>query len=128
MVKWGSESNGLENLTYHTFIQDKDKIYWEDETKFTKLIEENLEHKDYSRIEYFSVLPVKDYPEQFAVFLSISNSMIVEILILLFMKMIKCYLRNYKIVNKVSWFRQVYLILKKYIKYIIYLMTDMINH
>ena len=108
MVKWGSESNGLENLTYHTFIQDKDKIYWEDETKFTKLIEENLEHKDYSRIEYFSILPVKDYPEQFAVFLSISNSIDSrDIDITVYEDDQMLFDETVKVVNKISWFRQV---------------------
>ena len=108
MVKWGSKSNGLENLTYHTFIQDKDKIYWEDESEFTELIDKNLEHKNYSRIEYFSLLPVKDHPEQFAVFLNIANSVdsrdiditVYEDDTLLFTEIIK-------VVNKVSWFRQV---------------------
>jgi hypothetical protein len=108
MVKWGSESNGLENLTYHTFNQDKDKIYWEDKSNFTKLIDENFEHKDYSRVEYFSVLPVKDHPEQFAVFLSVANSVdsrdiyitVHEDDQMLFDEMVK-------VINKVSWFRQV---------------------
>jgi hypothetical protein len=74
MIKWNSESNGLENLTYHTFSQNKDQVHWENQPNFTKLIGENFEHKDYSRVEYFSVIQVKDYPEQFAVFLNISNS------------------------------------------------------
>ena len=108
MVKWDSESNGLENLTYHTFIQDKDKIYWEDESKFTELIKENLEHKDYSRIEYFSILPVKDYPEQFAVFLNIANSVDSrDIDITVYEDNQMLFDETVKVVNKISWFRQV---------------------
>jgi hypothetical protein len=108
MIKWGSESNGLENLTYHTFNQDKDKIYWENKPNFTKLIDENFEHKDYSRVEYFSVLPVKDHSDQFAIFLSTANSVdsrdiyitVYEDDQILFNEIIK-------VVNRVSWFKQV---------------------
>jgi hypothetical protein len=108
MVKWGSESNGLENLTYHTFNQDKDKIYWEDKSNFTKLIEENFEHKDYSRVEYFSVLPVKDHPEQFAIFLSVANSVDSrDIDITVYEDDQMLFDETVKVVNKVSWFRQV---------------------
>ena len=109
MVKWGSESNGLENLTYHTFNQNKDQVYWEDESKFTTLVNENFKHKDYSRVEYFSVLPVKNHDDQFAVFLSIANSTDsrdIQITVyegdnLLFDEVVK-------ITHKVSWFRQVF--------------------
>jgi hypothetical protein len=108
MIKWGSESNGLENLTYHTFNQDKDKTYWEDKLNFTKLIEENFEHKDYSRVEYFSVLPVKDHPEQFAIFLSVANSVDsrdIEIAVYEDDKML--FDETVKVTHKLSWFRQV---------------------
>ena len=108
MVKWGSESNGLENLTYHTFNQDKDKIYWETESEFTKLADKNLEHKDHSRIEYFSVVSVKDYPEQFAVFLNVSNlidSRDIDITVYEDDKVV--FSETIKIVNKVAWFKQV---------------------
>ena len=108
MVKWGSESNGLENLTYHTFNQDKDKIYWETESEFTKLADKNLEHKDHSRIEYFSVVSVKDHPEQFAVFLNVSNlidSRDIDITVYEDDEVV--FSETIKIVNKVAWFKQV---------------------
>jgi glycosyltransferase involved in cell wall biosynthesis len=108
MVKWNSESNGLENLTYHTFNQDKDKIYWEDKPNFTKLIEENFEHKDYSRVEYFSVLPVKDHPEQFAIFLSVANSVDSrDIEIAVYEDDNMLFDETVKVTHKLSWFRQV---------------------
>lgn len=108
MIKWGSKSNGLENLTYHTLYQDKDQVYWEDESNFIKLIDANFEHKDFSRVEYFSVLPIKEHQNQFAVFLSISNStdsrdieiIVYEDDLILFNEVIK-------VLGKVSWFRQV---------------------
>jgi len=127
MIKWGSESNGLENLTYHTFNQDKDKIYWEDKLNFTKLIDENFEHKDYSRVEYFSVLPVKDHPEQFAVFLSIANSTDnrdIEIAVYEDDKML--FDETVKVTHKLSWFRQVTFDPKKIYK-IYYMAFDRYN-
>jgi glycosyltransferase involved in cell wall biosynthesis len=108
MVEWDSESNGLENLTYHTFNQDKDKIYWEDKPNFTKLIDENFEHKDYSRVEYFSVLLVKDHPEQFAVFLSITNSTDNrDIQIAVYEDDKVLFDETVKVTHRLSWFRQV---------------------
>jgi hypothetical protein len=127
MVEWDSESNGLENLTYHTFNQDKDKIYWEDKLNFTKLIDENFEHKDYSRVEYFSVLPVKDHPEQFAVFLSIANSTDnrdIEIAVYEDDKML--FDETVKVTHKLSWFRQVTFDPKKIYK-IYYMAFDRYN-
>jgi hypothetical protein len=108
MVKWGSESNGLENLAYHTFNQDKDKIYWEEESKFNNLITENFEHKDYSRIEYFSVIPIKDNPNQFAVFLHVNNfqdSRVINITITENDNLISD--DNINFTNKMSWFKQI---------------------
>ena len=46
MHRWGSQSNGLENLAYHTFNIDSDSIYWEQESNFTKLIKDNFNHND----------------------------------------------------------------------------------
>jgi glycosyltransferase involved in cell wall biosynthesis len=109
MVKWGSESNGLENLAYHTFNQDKDKIYWEEESKFNNLITENFEHKDYSRIEYFSVIPIKDNLNQFAVFLHVNNfqdSRVINITITENDNLISD--DNINFTNKMSWFKQIF--------------------
>lgn len=108
MVKWDSESNGLENLTYHTFNQNKDQVYWEDEPNFTKLIDKNFKHQDFSRVEYFSIVQVKDYPEQFAVFLNVSNSVdnrdikitVYEDNEMLFDELVE-------VTHKIAWFRQV---------------------
>jgi glycosyltransferase involved in cell wall biosynthesis len=114
MIKWNSESNGLENLTYHTFNQNKDQVYWENEPNFTKLIDKNFEHKDYSRVEYFSIIQVKDYPEQFAVFLNISNSVdsrdikitVYEDNEILFDELVE-------VTHKIAWFRQVHFDMSK---------------
>ena len=108
MHRWGSESNGLENLTYHTFNTDSDSIYWEQESNFTKLIKDNFNHNDYSRVEYFSILPVKGHPEQFAVFVNVANSVdsrdinitVYENDEILFEEVIT-------VLHKIAWFRQV---------------------
>ena len=108
MVEWESESNGLENLTYCTFQKSKNQIYWENQEIFVNLIENNFEHKNYSRVEYFSLLAVKDYPDQFAVFLSVANSIDnrdIEIVVYEDDKML--FDETVKVTHKLSWFRQV---------------------
>ena len=108
MVEWRSESNGLENLTYCTFQKSKNQIYWEKQEDFFKLIEDNFEHKNYSRVEYFSIISVKDNPDQFAVFLNVSNSTDnrdIEIAVYEDDNML--FDETVKVTHKLSWFRQV---------------------
>ena len=108
MDEWGSESNGLENLTYCALQKSKNQIYWEKQNAFFKLIEDNFEHEDYSRVEYFSIISVKDNPDQFAVFLNISNSTDnrdIEIAVYEDDKML--FDETVKVTHKISWFRQV---------------------
>ena len=108
MYDWGSESNGLENLTYHNLQRSKDKIYWESEDKFLPLIKDNFTHKDFSRVEYFSVVEIKDHPNQFAIFLSIANSTDnrnIKIKIFEDGKILSE--EVLEIISKVSWFIQV---------------------
>ena len=108
MVDWESESNGLENLTYCTFQKSKNQIHWENEQLFTELIEKNFEHKDYSRVEYFSIVSVKDYPEQFAVFLSVANSTDNrDIQITVYEDSRILFDETVKVTHRLSWFRQV---------------------
>jgi hypothetical protein len=108
MIEWDSESNGLENLTYCTFQKSKNQIYWENQETFINLIENNFDHKNYSRVEYFSILTVKNHPEQFAVFLSVANlidNRDIEIAVYEDDKML--FDETVKVTHKLSWFRQV---------------------
>jgi glycosyltransferase involved in cell wall biosynthesis len=108
MVEWESESNGLEDLTYCNLQKSKNQIYWEKQETFSDLIENNFDHKNYSRVEYFSVLPVKDYSNQFAVFLSVANSIDnrdIEIAVYEDDKIL--FDETVKVTHKLSWFRQV---------------------
>ena len=108
MLKWNSKSNGLENLTHCAFTKSKDQIHWEEETTFTNLIADNFEHKDFSRVEYFSVIQVKDHPEQFAVFLNVSNlTDSRDIIIDVYEDEERLLTETIQIKYKVSWFRQV---------------------
>ena len=108
MVEWESESNGLENLTYCALQKSKNQIHWENEQTFTELIEKNFKHKDYSRVEYFSVVSVKDHPEQFAVFLSVANSTDNrDIQIAVYEDDKVLFDETVKVTHKLSWFRQV---------------------
>lgn len=68
----GSESNGLENMFYHSF-KNIENIYREEESTFNSKIEKTFEHTDFSRVEYFTVLPT-NIPNTFAPFIRISNS------------------------------------------------------
>ena len=109
MDQWDSESNGLENLTYHNLQRSKEKVYWESEEKFLPLIEEHFTHKDFSRVEYFSVVEVKDHPEQFAIFLSIANSTDNRNIKIQVLEDDKVFSNDtLEILNKVSWFIQVF--------------------
>ena len=109
MEDWGSESNGLENLTYHSLQRSKEKIYWEPEEVFNNHIESNFTHKDYSRVEYFSVIEVKDHPEQFAIFLNTANSQDNRnIIITVYEEHEILFKESIEINRKVSWFRQIF--------------------
>jgi hypothetical protein len=72
MSKWGAESNGLENLMYHGF-KNESNVYWEEREKFQSKCVETFTHKDYSRVEYFTILP-SNIPDHFTPFVQISNS------------------------------------------------------
>jgi len=72
MSLWGAESNGLENLMYHGF-KNISNIHWEPKEVFETECSKTFTHKDYSRVEYFTVLPT-NIPNYFAPFVQISNS------------------------------------------------------
>ena len=72
MYDWGSESNGLENLMYHGFKNDLN-IHWESKEKFQEECTKTFIHRDYSRVEYFSVLP-SNIPNHFIPYVQISNN------------------------------------------------------
>jgi len=70
--KWGSESNGLENLWHHAF-KNVDDIYYEEKETFEKNIEETFYHADFSRVEYFTILPTNQF-HKVAAYIRISNN------------------------------------------------------
>ena len=72
MDKHGSESNGLENIIHHLF-KNENNIYRESKEDFDLHILNNFKHSDFSRCEYFTILPT-DVKNYFAPFVSISNS------------------------------------------------------
>jgi glycosyltransferase involved in cell wall biosynthesis len=81
MTDWGSESNSLENLIYHG-LKNTENVYWENKESFDTNCEKTYEHRDYSRVEYFTILPIKGHPTKFAPYTQISNntdSRIIEI-------------------------------------------------
>ena len=72
MQLWGAESNGYENLMYHAF-KNTGNVHWESKEDFYKYTRETFTHKDYSRVEYFTVLP-STRKNEIVPFVQISNS------------------------------------------------------
>jgi hypothetical protein len=68
----GSESNGLENMFYHTLKDKLINIKILDDAQFYDMLS-GCDIDLCSRVEYFNVLPVKDKPNQFAVWFSSNN-------------------------------------------------------
>ncbi len=71
--KWGSFSNGYENMMYFAFRNQMHNIHLVDEELFKKGVEDNFYHRDYSRVEYFTILPCS-IPNKFVTYLQVSNS------------------------------------------------------
>ena len=72
-TKWGSESNGLENMWYHAFKNSTDKIYYEPQEIFEQKIQETFNHLDFSQVEYYTILST-NIPNTFSPYIRISNS------------------------------------------------------
>jgi glycosyltransferase involved in cell wall biosynthesis len=71
MEVYGSESNGLENLFHHIF-KNEGATYREEEIVFDKKSKEIFEHRDFSQVEYFTILPTGQ-ENQFAPYFYISS-------------------------------------------------------
>ena len=72
MEIYGSESNGLENLFHHIF-KNEGSIYREEESVFNSKSKKMFDHRDFSQVEYFTILP-SNKPNHFAPYFYISNS------------------------------------------------------
>ena len=70
--KWGSESNGYENMMYHAF-KNLSNVYYEEEAKFNDLISNSFIHEDFSRVEYYTILPTNK-ENMISPFIRISNA------------------------------------------------------
>lgn len=74
MYRWGSETNGLENMVYHNLKSISNKVYYESNNDFIELSNKYLKHYDFSRVEYFTILPVKRTNNKFVIWFSVNNS------------------------------------------------------
>ena len=74
MYRWGSETNGLENMVYHNLKSISNKVYYESNNNFIELSNQYLKHYDFSRVEYFTILPVKRTNNKFVIWFSVNNS------------------------------------------------------
>jgi len=72
MDAYGSESNGIENLYYHIFKNNKNN-YIEPTKKFESDALKYFDFEDYSMVEYYSILPT-NIPNRFCPWVTISNN------------------------------------------------------
>jgi len=72
MEIYGAESNGLENLFHHIF-KNEGYVYREEESVFESKTKEIFDHRDFSRVEYFTILST-NVPNHFSPYFYISNS------------------------------------------------------
>lgn len=68
----GSESNGLENMFYHTLKNNLNEMLLLNDDKFYELLS-NSKIDLCSRVEYFNVLPINGSDNQFAIWFSTNN-------------------------------------------------------
>jgi glycosyltransferase involved in cell wall biosynthesis len=106
--KFGSESNSLENLIYGQF-KDYNNIHWVPED----IVRNKFNHKDYSRVEYYTVLPTQNENE-FVVYVKISNSYdSKKIEILTYDSDVLVDQENFEVDNKIEFYRMLFLDLNK---------------
>ena len=65
--KWQSNSIGYENIFYCSLKNYSNQIHLESEEQWDQFIQTNFKHLGYSRIEYFSILPVQNQDNYFAI-------------------------------------------------------------
>ena len=71
MVKYGAESNGLENIFYHIFKDTN--VYLESKEQFDSKVESSFDFEDFSMVEYYTILPT-NLPNHFCPWIQISNN------------------------------------------------------
>lgn len=74
MYDWGSETNSLENMMFHGLKSISNKVFYEKQQDFNDLVSKTVYWYDFSRVEYFTILSVKDYPNKFAIWFSVANA------------------------------------------------------
>jgi hypothetical protein len=72
MGKYGAESNGIENL-YHHIFKNNINNYIEPKEKFDEDAEKYFDFRDYSMVEYYTILPT-DIKNHFCPWITISNA------------------------------------------------------
>jgi len=71
--QWGSETNSLENLMFNG-VKNLPNVHFENFETFRDKLGKYFTHKDFSRVEYFTVLPVEEHSELFCPYIQIMNS------------------------------------------------------
>ena len=71
MVKYGAESNSLENIFYHIFKNTN--VCLESKEQFDSKVESSFDFEDFSMVEYYTILPT-NLPNHFCPWIQISNN------------------------------------------------------
>ncbi len=101
----GSLSNGYENIFYFTLQPYRNQIHVESTENWDKLIEENFIHKNFSRVEYTTVLPT-NLENHFAIYYQNSNETDDRILIVdAFEEDNEIFTETVNITGKFAWYR-----------------------
>jgi glycosyltransferase involved in cell wall biosynthesis len=129
--KWQSNSVGYEDIFYCSLKNHLNQIHLEPEEQWNQLIQTNFKHLGYSRIEYFSVLPVQNQDNCFAIVTHNSSNtdkkkLVIELIdnnenkvnetLYLNGQLIWYYIYNYNIDNNISISQKMYDIDDKLLK------------
>lgn len=118
-LKWGSHSNGYENMMFFAFKDKLNQIELVSEEVFKTEVTTNFHHRDYSRVEYFTVLP-SNIPNTFVTYFQVSNSIDSRIVNIKINKngQLLCE-EQLTVTGKGAWYRIVHFDLNEGAKYLI---------
>jgi len=111
VIKFSSESNTLENLWCNAFFKKDNIFYIKDDTlqrdlATKELLEKYIEFRDFSRVEYFTILPTTK--GNFAPYLQITNSKDSRKVIIQVKENDEIIFdTNFEVTNRITWFEDV---------------------
>lgn len=118
-LKWGSYSNGYENMMFFAFKDKLNQVELVGEEIFKTEVSTNFHHRDYSRVEYFTLLP-SNVPNTFVSYFQVSNSIDSRIVNIKINKNNQLlHEEQLTVTGKGAWYRMVHFDLNEDAKYLI---------